>query len=418
MKSRSTFAQGLAKAVFAGSLMLGLGLQTPAVAVPLETGFGGSANFGQIALNPNDDGSSSRLNLPFAVNFFGTTYNTFFVNNNGNITFNGPVGTFTPSPFPIAAQPMIAPFWADVDTRCRPGCGDVYVASPNSDTVVVTWNNVGYFSNHSFPTNNFQLILTNQANAPGGAAGDFNIAFRYDQLNWTTGDASGGSGGIGGTPAQAGFDAGDQVNFFTLPGSRTSAVTQLANTTNVAGGPGGLWSFAVRTGALPGTTASNPLMPVVSAAGWSFNFNVVLNQRVFIDPVIAVGYDYIVTSGPNIRTVLLPTGVGDDIYRLWLWDGTQWIDTGTDLVGGTIHDFGVGGVNRFRITGIETNAGLDPNNTSAFVTGLTFEGTGSVQMNMVPITFDTGTAAVPEPSALLIVLLGLAGLIAVRRRTA
>jgi hypothetical protein len=41
-----------------------------------------------------------------------------FVNNNGNITFaQGAVPTFTPDPFPIATQPMIAPWWGDVDTR-------------------------------------------------------------------------------------------------------------------------------------------------------------------------------------------------------------------------------------------------------------------------------------------------------------
>jgi hypothetical protein len=149
MELRSNLTRTLAKAMFAGSLALGLGLQAPAGAVPLDSGFGGVANFGSLAMNPNDDGSSSRLNLPFDVNFFGQTYNTFFINNNGNITFNGPVGTFTPSPFPIASQPMIAPFWGDVDTRCRPGCGDVYVATPNPDQVVVTWNNVGYFSSHN-----------------------------------------------------------------------------------------------------------------------------------------------------------------------------------------------------------------------------------------------------------------------------
>ena len=46
--------------------------------------------------------------------------------------------------------------------------------------------------------------------------GNFDVDFRYNQLNWTTGNASGGINGLGGTPAQAGYDAGDGVHFATL----------------------------------------------------------------------------------------------------------------------------------------------------------------------------------------------------------
>lgn len=41
----------------------------------------------------------------------------------------------------------------------------------------------------------------------------------YDSLEWTTGDASGGSGGFGGTVARAGINAGDGVHSITLPAS-------------------------------------------------------------------------------------------------------------------------------------------------------------------------------------------------------
>ena len=101
---------------------------------------------------------------------------------------------------------MIAPYWGDVDTRCG-GCGAVYAASPNADTAVVTWRNVGYYSSHSNKLNDFQLVLLNRSDT---GAGNFDIQFRYNRLEWTTGDASGGSNGQGGTPAQAGYDAGNR----------------------------------------------------------------------------------------------------------------------------------------------------------------------------------------------------------------
>ncbi len=385
-----------------------------AAADPILSGYGGPRGYGALAMTPNDDESSSRLNLPFTLNFYGTNYDTFFINNNGNVTFNGPVGTFTPRPFPVSNQPMIAPFWGDVDTRCST-CGGVYVASPNADTAVVTWDNVGYFSNHSNLLNTFQLVLRNRADT---GAGNFDVEFRYGALQWTTGDASGGAGGVGGTPAQAGFDAGDSTNYFTLPGSRTAAVTNLQYSSNISPAVAGLWTFAIRSGTPPGSTPGNPIMPVIQDSSWLFNFNVGPNSgRIWIDPVVAIGYNYIVNSGPAIRTIVLPANIGDGMYDLWLFDTLTgaYYDSGVHIAGGTIYDFGVGGVTNFSIRGIELGAGLDPNNTAAFLTGLTFEGIGNVQMRMVPLTTTTGTG-VPEPGVLALVALGLGALRFTRRR--
>jgi hypothetical protein len=387
-----------------------------ASADPILSGYGGPRGYGTLALTPNDDGSSSQLNLPFTLNFYGNNYSTFWINNNGNVTFNGPVSNYTPIPFPVSNQPMIAPFWGDVDTRCGT-CGGVYVASPNADTAVVTWDNVGYYNSHSNLLNTFQLVLRNRADT---GAGNFDVEFRYGSLQWTTGDASGGSGGLGGTPAQAGFDAGDRTNYFTLPGSRTASVLNLQYTSNISPSVSGLWSFAVRSGTPPGSTPGNPILPVIQDGSWLFNFNVGPNSgRVWIDPVVAIGYNYIVDSGPAIRTIVLPAGIGDGIYDLWLFDSLTgtYVNSGIHITGGTVYDFGVGGVTNFSIRGIEVGAGLDPANTAAFVSGLTFEGFGTVGMRMVPLSVNTG-AGVPEPSALVLLGVGLCALRFTRRRLA
>jgi len=360
-------------------------------------------SFGTLAMGKNDDGSSSRRNLPFAINFYGNTFNNFFVNNNGNITFNNSLGTFTPSSFPISSRPMIAPYWADVDTRCS-SCGDVYVGAVNEDTTIVTWKDVGYFNAQSDKTNNFQLALRNQLN------GNFDIEFRYDRLEWTTGSASSGTNGLGGTPAQAGFDAGDNVNFFALPGSFTNNILDIANTTNVANGAPGLWSFSIVNGQTPGTTPENPLLPVIIDNSFTFDFNVQANQQVFIDPEVAIGYDYQVQSGSNIASVFLPTNIGDGSYDLYLWDNVDYIFA-TAITGGFNYTFADGGVNRFRVLGIEPTADLDPSNTSAFITGLTFTGPGTISMTQTPIV-----SQVPVPAAAWLFASGLLGLGALRKK--
>ncbi len=300
-----------------------LGINTISVEAVVSTpdvilmDLGGVTGLGDLAMGRNDDGSSSQLDLPFSVNLFGNSYNTFYINNNGNLTFNGPVGTFTPTPFPVSNQPMIAPYWGDVDTRCLE-CGEVYVASPNSETVVATWYEVGFFSSNPTLTNTFQAVIRDRSDTGGG---NFDFEFRYGNLDWTTGDASGGAGGLGGTPAQAGFDAGDGVNFFTLPGSRTAEVLDLVDSSNVSEDTPGFWSFSIRNGVTPGATPENPLLPVATEEGWDFDFNIIdPDTPIFIDPILAIGYDYIVNSGPNIQSVLLPLGIGDNLFDLWLYD--------------------------------------------------------------------------------------------------
>ena len=53
------------------------------------------------------------------------------------------------------------------------------------------------------------------------------------EIQWTTGDASDGVGGFGGTPAQDGFNAGDGECFASVTGSQTAAIVNIDSTSNV-----------------------------------------------------------------------------------------------------------------------------------------------------------------------------------------
>ena len=157
-------------------------------------------------------------------------------------------------------------------------------------------------------------------------------------------------------------------------------------------------------------SASNPILPD-SLGIMHFGLTVTPEATVYLDPAVAVGYDYHVTGGANFASVVLPI-IGNSQYDLCLWGGSAFNVCGTSLRGGVPYLFGGAGVDRFEIRGIDPNAGLDPNNPTAFVTGVTFTSGANVDVTMTAIT---SGATVPEPSSFLLLASGLAALVAVRR---
>lgn len=205
-------------------------------------------------LPANDDGSTGLVNLGFTANINGTNFTQTFVNNNGNITFNAPLGTFTPSAINSGAfGPIIAPFFADVDTRAA-GSNPVTYGNATLggfNVFGVNYINVGVFSGQPI-FNSFQMILTGRNDI---RAGDFDIQFNYDRIVWEAGTASSApAGGLGGTSALVGYWTSATSNA-TLPGS-------LVNGALVDGGPNALisnslnsnipgqYNFQVRNGAV------------------------------------------------------------------------------------------------------------------------------------------------------------------------
>ena len=291
----------------------------------LIDGLGGVAGYGTSCLGRNDDGSSRAIDLrpifPSGIQFFDRTHTQMFVNTNGNVTFSAGLATYTPNAFPVANQPMIAPFWADVDIRgtacAEPDGGSGYAGdcqSPASngvwwqlDTtgrrVVVTWDRVGYYQCHVDRVMSFQLVLTPAptTSCSSGGGGDFDVEFRFNRCEWNTGDASGGMNGLprtaacvrplpflpvqcpignfpctgsgngscSGVAGQAGFDAGNTRDFVEIMGSRTPTIhTTLCTSSNV--GETGIWRFQIRSGVVVCPDAGDPCdtgMQGVCAAG-------------------------------------------------------------------------------------------------------------------------------------------------------
>jgi uncharacterized repeat protein (TIGR01451 family) len=215
----------------------------------------------------NDDSSIGPIPIGFTINFFGQEYSSLYINNNGNVTFEYPMSTYTPFGLTTGGVPVIiAPFFADVDTR---GAGSSLVTY-GTGTVdghrafAVNWVNVGYYGSHADKLLSAQLVLIERedvlGSTDGPSTGSFDIEFNYDKSQWETGDASGGSGGFGGYPVHVGYSNGTGVvgTFFELPGSGVSQAFVDFNTVtglihnNINSTHLGRYRFEVRGGAVQG----------------------------------------------------------------------------------------------------------------------------------------------------------------------
>eukprot|EP00058_Branchiostoma_floridae_P017536 XP_002603024.1 hypothetical protein BRAFLDRAFT_84760 [Branchiostoma floridae] len=182
------------------------------------------------------------------------------VNTNGVISLLGQISQFTPDSFPLGdGRRLIAPFWCDVDTnnggfvmyrettdtsileRATTDITSAFPDQPNFRATwvfVATWHEVAYYGSSSDKRNTFQAVLVSN--------GRHSFAmFNYGRITWTTGTASDGDAatGLGGTPAQVGFNAGNGMQYFSVPGSQTHAIVDVETTSNV--NIPGRWVFRI-----------------------------------------------------------------------------------------------------------------------------------------------------------------------------
>jgi hypothetical protein len=136
-----------------------------------------------------------------------------------------------------------------------------------------------------------------------------------------------------------------------------------------------------------------------------------IDVPIYIDPEVAVGYQYQVDpGGPNFASILVdPLPGGDSLFELVFGSFVEPLVAGVTF---DFTDFLAGGVDGFLLRGLDLAEMLDPNASPAFVTGLTFVGAGTgIGVTMTAITQET-----PIPATALLLSLGLLAL--PRRRRA
>jgi hypothetical protein len=201
-----------------------------------------AAQFTDFSLARNDDSSTGLVNIGFSINFFGVTRTQLFVNNNGNVTLDSALSTFTPFALSSTNRQILAPFFADVDTRNTSSALTQYGTGSigGRNAFGVNWVNVGYFPSAANKLNSFQLIMIERSDT---GAGNFDFEFNFDKVEWETGGASGGTNGLGGSSARMGWSngnlnsfeqAGSAVNGAFINGGANALISNSLNS-NVAG---------------------------------------------------------------------------------------------------------------------------------------------------------------------------------------
>lgn len=216
--------------------------------------------YGDTELDRGDDTSSSSIHLSIVFPFFDKKQQNLWVNVNGAVSLAAPISTYTPVCEAVSASySMIAPFWADIDTRYTGPVSGVFFRQDTTPNVmskakneivrafgskfqsinfnwafVVTWYNVTAYGANNCKSESQMFRNTLQATLVSNGQNSFAI-FYYNNIQWTAGTASGGdcTTGRGGHPAKAGFDAGDGKTFYVIEGSCTEDIININQRSNV-----------------------------------------------------------------------------------------------------------------------------------------------------------------------------------------
>lgn len=167
---------------------------------------------------------------PFSINLFGTVYDSFYVNENGVLSFGSPLDLAPRDGIDVfhAGVPVIAPFFADADLTVGPFGDDPLgrrigrVALTYSQ--VVTTMFVDYYSAYQGTTEPIPPTNIMQAGFFGSESStDFRLELNYDILQWESGSQDGGVNGLGGIAPRIGFSDGFG-RVYEIPGSDENGV--------------------------------------------------------------------------------------------------------------------------------------------------------------------------------------------------
>ena len=212
-----------------------------------------------------DDGGTGSVSLGFSVNWFGTSYNSVLINNNGGLSLNDNQGTFrefTGIDLATTNRPLIMPLFTDIDTRATVRTvtfgtvADLGADFGNKPGFCVNWVEVGEYSPTASSTAKFsaQLLIVDQG------SGNVDIVFNYNKVLAPT-SSTNGKFVIGyadpANRANSRIIATSSTNPTTLTDTGSSPLKNGSSGSAVAG----RYVYQIRPGASPTATPSPSATP-------------------------------------------------------------------------------------------------------------------------------------------------------------
>ncbi|KAM4652241.1 sushi, nidogen and EGF-like domain-containing protein 1 [Discoglossus pictus] len=216
----------------------------------------------------DDGGKFSFLSSPIPL--FGSLHYYILVNNNGLLSFSAAVSDYIPTALPVVdSNPFIAVFWTDIHNELT---GDIYyrnstyselLTRATSDITkyfpdqhfsaqwafVATWDRVQCINSVIQELCTFQIVLiTNRTSSF--------VLLNYGEIQWID----------DGTGALAGLNSGYSTGYYTIPGSLTSAMSNISSTSNV--NVPGRWAFKVDQLQPESPTVTADIVRVIAQSGF------------------------------------------------------------------------------------------------------------------------------------------------------
>jgi len=170
-----------------------------------------------------------------------------------------------------------------------------------------------------------------------------------------------------------------------------------------------------------GATPDHPILPVaedgtVTTVSYELVNALGLTRPIYVDPDPAERFDYLLTSGPLITSLVIPDqdlGAEDGIFEILFGGFSESLAFGEVLDFTTFAGF-EGGLSAFSIAGIDISSGITTDDP--FVVGLTHARLGTVDLRITGRA--TVAAPVPLPAGVWLLLSGLGLVFVTGRRTA
>ena len=139
----------------------------------------------------------------------------------------GPCSLWSASALTLGRQLLCSRVPDDMTARFRDFDSDFFGNGPPSygrHAYITTCYDVGAYSEQTSPLNRYQVVLIDRSDL---RVGDFDVELNYEYINWFWGDSSSGD-----YPG-AGYDWGDGVHSYNMPGVLSSNVSQYVTNSNL-----------------------------------------------------------------------------------------------------------------------------------------------------------------------------------------